>query len=761
MINKKEDIIGKSIPAMDAFNKLTGKATFVADLGVPQMLYAKVAGSLYPHAKVKEINVKEIESLPGVKAVLTRKDMGERMFGSNFTRVAYLIEDHARCVGDVIAAVVAETEEIAESAIEMMKVQYEIMEPVFDPVEAMKPDAPKLYPEGNITDDQGNPQLLEYGNVDEGLKEVDLVVEGVFKMPKVLHAAVEPRVCLARWNGDKLEVWTSTQTPYYVQKNIAQYFETLSENISVSVPAFGGGFGGKYQEEYIAITCLLAKRTGKPVKLAYTRDMENMTGRARYGAITKIKVGAKKDGTITAQDIEQYYDVGAYGSPMGGSGVTMGAVNASIYRTDNCRIKAWNVCTNTITAQKFRSVYVPTYRFAIETLMDMLEEKLGKKPGDVRLEQVVKVGEMIKPYGNEMGNHAIAACLSKAKETANWDNKWKGWREPVEIRGKKHRGIGIAFGVGWCDWYRERHEGTTVELHPNGKVIISTGVTDIGTCNLTSISQIVAQALGFSTINNISVIAPNTFEAGSVMPPWDEGTIASRTLFVGGWAAKLAADQVREKLLNKAAMEWKVDTSKLEFLNGIIYNKENPELKLQLNDLISEPLVESAAPPKPNVVGRAKRYEKYIAPVEVHIAEVEVDTDTWEVKVVNYVAAHDVGKAINPRVVENQLEGGIIQGISTTLYEELIFDRERNRYSNPDFVDYKVATINDVPPIKIIMLEEAPAEYGPFGAKGIGEHPLPPVYGAIGNAVYNAVGIRPMEVPITPERMFKWSSEKG
>jgi len=760
-VRNENIVVGKSIPMRDGIDKVTGKATYIADIKLPAMLYAKVVTSPHPHALVKEIDVKKVENMPGVKAVITRKDITDKLFYPVYTRPFYPLTEHARCLGDMIAAVAAETEEIAEKAVEQVEVKYEVLPAVFDTQEAMKPDAPKLYPEGNISDPEGRPETLEWGDVENGLKEADFIAEGTFEMPKVLHAAIEPRACIAKWggeDGDKLVIWATTQMPFIVRRGLSDYFEIPVNNIIVKVHNFGGGFGGKYDEQYFAIASLLAKKSGRPVMFVYTREMECLIGRCRWGAVTEAKVGVKKDGTITAIDIEQCYDVGAYGNPEGGSGLTFAIMNAAIYKTGSFSIKAYNVNTNTVTAQKLRSVYVPTYRFSIEQLMDMIEERLGQEPGELRLEKTIKPGEKIMPYGNIMDNHALEICLKKAKEAAEWSKKWKGWKKPVAIEGAKRRGIGIGFGTGWCDWFREEHKGTIVELCPDGKVTLTTGVTDIGTGNLTTISQIVAEVLGFPSVENIEVRAPNTSGVEGDMP-FDRGTVASRTLFVGGWAAQLAATEVKRKVLGIAATKLHEEPSEFDIYDSTIFSKKDPQKKVRLEDLITKPITETAFPPLPKVVGRAKRYEYYVAPVEIHIAEVEVDIETGEIKVVHFVAVHDIGKAINPEIVRNQVYGGVIQGISFILQEVLLFGN--NICLNTDFMDYKIANIGDIPPIDVILIEDAPATFGPFGAKGVGEHPIPPVYGAIANAIYNAVGIRPKKTPITPERMLKWMTGKG
>jgi xanthine dehydrogenase molybdenum-binding subunit len=751
-------IIGKSIPRREALDKITGKAVFIADVKLPGMLCAKMLYSPHAHALVQEIDVKRAEKMPGVKAIITAKDIPDKFCYSQDMRPCYPLNDHVRCVGDAIAVVAADTEEIAEKAVGQIKVKYEVLPSVTDAEEAMKPDAPKLYPEGNISDADGAPEILEWGDVENGLKEADFVAEGVFGMPKVLHAAIEPRGCVVKWDKDKLSVWAASQVPLFLRNALADYFEIPVNDVMVKMGNLGGGFGGKKDEQYFTIVSLVAKKCGYPVKFIYTRDTDTMMT-ARWGAVIRAKVGVKKDGTITAIDLYQVYDVGAYGSPEGGSGSTMGLVNVAIYKTDNCRVKAYNVNTNTVTTQKLRSVYVPTYRFSVDQLMDEVEEWLGMDPGEFRLEKNTKPGEKIQPYGNILDNHAMDICLKKAKEAVGWSERWKGWGKPIAIEETKHRGLGIGFGTGWCDWYRDHHKGTIVEFHPEGKVVLTTGVTDIGTGNLTSISQIIAEVLGLPSVENFEVRAPNTTGTVDDMP-YDRGTLASRTLFVGGWAGRLAAEEVKRELLKLAAAELHLDPSELDIHDNVVFSKKDSKKKVNLKGLITEPVVGRAAPPPPKVVGRAKRYEYYVAPVEVHIAEVEVDTETGETKVVNFVAAHDIGKAINPQIVENQICGGVIQGISFSLYEELIYDRKNCVCLNPDFMDYKIANIGDIPPIKVILIEDAPASFGPFGAKGVGEHPVPTAYAAIANAVYNAVGIRPKETPITPERMLKWLREK-
>ncbi len=752
-------VVGADVLARGSLSKVTGEAKYVDDLVLPGLLWARILGSRYANALVKSIDLTEANQIPGVRAILTADSEHVRCFRSNFTRDAPPIRDRARCIGDIIGVVAADTVEIADRAIGRIRVDYEILPVVLDHSVGLSPEAPLLFPEGNSADAGGKPTRLEYGDVVAGLTAADLVVEGTFGMSKVAHAAVEPRACIATWEDGRPIIWTATQTPYYVRQFVAEYFQLSADSVTVCVPGVGGGFGGKYQEEHIILATLLSRVTASPVKLVYTRDMEGMIGRARYAAETKISVGVKQDGTITAQDIEQCYDVGAYGSADGGSGETMAAVNASVYRTENLRMVATNVHTNTVTAQKFRSVYVPTYRFAVETVMDMIEERLGLLPGDLRVEKTVLPGEPIRPYGNVMGRHALRSCLLRAKQEMDFDKKWRGWNEPVSVGGSRRKGLGIGIGVGWCDWYRERHEGTTVRLSPDGDVVIETGVTDIGTGNLTAIAQIVAETLGYSSGESISVVSPNTIDCRSGMPGWDEGTIASRTLFVGGWAAMLAAAEIRRSVLAAAAERLKVDASRLQMRDGTVVLIDEPMRSVRLRDVISGPVAARGVPPESIVVGRAKRYQTYIAPVQVHIAEVEVDIETWETRIIDYVAACDSGTLINPLLARSQVEGGIVLGISTCLYEELVIDARDGRCLNSDFLDYKVALINDIPPLRVVMLEDAPAEYGPFGAKGIGEHPLPPVYGAIANAVYNATGIRPCEIPITPERLYRQGPE--
>jgi len=752
-------IIGKSIPKREAIAKVTGKAEYIADVKLPGMLYAAMVYPPHPHALVQEIDIKKAEKMPGVKAIITAKDLQDRMVYPvhRYSKAFYPLTDHVRYSGDAVAVVAADTEEMAEKAAAQINVKYEVLPAVVDPEEAMKPDAPQLFPEGNISDPGAKAEVIGWGDVEQGLKEADYIAEGTFKMPKVLHAAIEPRAAIAEWDGDKLTIYPTSQTPFSVRHTLADYFDIPVNDVTVKVLNLGGGFGGKEDEQHFVIVSILAKMCGKPVKFVYLRDADTMQ-RCRWGAVTHAKVGAKKDGTITAIALDQVFDVGAYGNPDGGSGTTFGALNVAIYNCDNCRISAYNVNTNTATALKLRSVYVPTYRFAVEQLMEEIEEWLGKESGDLRMEKNMKPGEKILPYGNIMDVHAMGICYKKAKELAAWSKKWKGWKQPVAVEGAKRRGIGLGFGTGWGDWFREHQRGAIVEVHPDGKVVLTIGVCDIGTGNLTTISQIAAEVLGMPSIDNFEVKSPNTTGIEGTMP-FDRGTIASRTLFTGGWSGRLAAEDVRAKLFRIASAKLQVEASELAIYDNVIFSKKNKQKKIALKDLILEPVVGSGVPPLPKVIGRAKRYEYYAAPVEVHIAEVEVDTETGEVKVIDFIAVHDVGQPINPQIVENQICGGVIMGISFALYEDLKYDKKSVCVS-PDFMDYKIANIGDIPPIKVALVEDAPASFGPFGAKGVGEHPVPSVFAAIANGIYNAVGVRPHETPITPERMLKLLKEK-
>ena len=652
-----------------------------------------------------------------------------------------ILNQQVRYYGEAVAVVAAETEEAADEAISAIKAEYDVLPAVFDPVESAKPDAPKLYPDGNIMDAGGVPLTITWGDVEKAFAEADIVVKGTFRTPAHSPAPMEPRVCVATWDGKDLRVWVSSQFPHRVAEDLATVLDIPLSHVKVYSHFFGGGFGGKKQDEYYLMAVLLSVRTKRPVKLEFSREQEMILGKRRHSSVENIRLAATKDGRIKAIDFETFYDVGAHGTFVGG---TLGFLESFlyIYKCENAIFKGYDVVTNLPTAQPFRGVPFPAYHFAIEQLVDELGEKAGLDPITVRLRNTYRKGETMQPFGAKMSNYAIEECAEKAAVASGFRSKWKGWKKPVEVGDTKRRGIGVGLSMGWVEWMRDM-SNATVKIYPDGSAELLTGTQDLGTGSNTTLSQVVAEELGLP-LYRVKLTAGDTSQT-----PDDFGACSSRTLYLGGLAAQGAAKKARQALINAARLRLGTEGESIEFREGKLFvNGEN----VPVSDVIKEPVsgafhgqpLEYVAPYFPST---------YVGGAVFHVAEVEVDIETGEVKVLKYTDVQDVGKAINPSVVEGQMYGGALQGLGYALGEGLVFDKKTGKPLNPSFLDYKIFNFEDAPQVTLIPVESHEPN-GPFGALGVGEHSINPVAGTVANAVANAIGARIYEIPITPERVL-------
>jgi len=744
-------VVGKSIPVIDAVDKVTSKAKFTADVKLPGMLYAKVLGSPYPHATVKSIDVSGAKALPAVKAVITCKDEeAKHSFHPHSTRPLEVLTEHPLCVGDEIAAVAAESVEAAKEAISKIKAEYEVLPAVFDAVEALEPEAPKIYPEGNLADEEGQPIVDEWGDIEEGFKEADVVVEDTFKTSMVVHAAMEPRACVAHWDGESLTAYVSTQYPHRVAEDIATVLQIPVSHVRVITKFVGGGFGGKYQERYTLIAALLSVKAGRPVKLEYSRQEEFTIGRRRYAVLEKVKIGARRDGLLNALHMDSWYNVGAYGTAIGGS---LYHTQSRLYllKCPNGLMRSWDVSTNLLTAQPMRGVQIIGYNFAIDQVLDEIAEKLNLSPAQVRLENSYKPGETMQPYGATLSTYSLEDCIKRALAIIDWDKKWKGFKQPVKVDGAKRVGLGLSASMGWSMFEREL-TSAIVKLETDGSATLITGAQDTGTSNKTALCQIVAEILDLP-MDKVAIITADTR-----VTPKDAGTYSSRTIYCAGEAARRAAEEAKKKLFAAVAFLLEAKPEELAMKEGVVFVEKEPERSIPiaeaLNPYVSPIPIIGLGILEPTEYIAPFREKVYVGAAMAHAAEVEVDVETGEVKLLNYAAVHDVGRAINPALVKNQMYGGVIMGLGYALTEELVFDPTTNAYLNPDFLDYKLPTIRDIPPIHLELIEpEEPT--GPLGAKGVAEHAICCVPGATANAIYNAVGVRVKDLPIKPEKILR------
>ena len=724
-MNQKLKIIGKRQPKVDAWERVSGKAKYASDIYLPGMLYARILRSPYPHAKVVKIDVEKAKALPGVKAVLTFKEVPSFRWHADMP----ILTDIARFEGDDIAVVAAVDEERAREAIDLIKVDYEVLPFVLDPEEAMKPGAPKIHPQGNIIG--GKPLLLERGDIEKGFKEADLVYESSYRTSLLQHVTSEPRVCVAHWEGGKLTLWDSTQYTFGPQPGLAKALNIPMSKVRVISEFMGGGFGDKSSaERYNVLAALLSKKTGLPVKIEFDREESFLSTHHRYPTVLYFKYGVKKDGTLTSIYAKVIADMGAY-AHFAGAGGCMETIK-SVYRCPNVKAEGYSVYTNKPEGGFMRCVGHPMPQFAQEVHMDIIAERLGMDPVDFRLKNYARLEDGDQDRKFPFTSNGMEECIKKGVEAIGWRQRWQ---KPGSSPGLIKKGLGMAVHACRHGAMTEPSSGM-VRINADGTVNVLTGTADLGGGQKGTMAMIAAEELGVP-LELVSVTSADTEVTTDT-----GGSTGSRQTMTGGNGIRLAAADAKNQLMEIAARELKTDKANLEIRGGIIY-----PLGSDKGISLEEVLKKAPASIVGRGIGRIPQ-GKIIHTFAAHFAEVEVDTRSGKVKVMKLVAAHDVGRAINLMATENQIEGGAIQGMGFGLMEDQILDRKTGICVNPNLLDYKLFTIKDVPEIYPIVVEPVDP-YGPFGAKGVGEPPYSVPAPAIANAVYNAIGVRFNRLPIT------------
>lgn len=745
-------IVGVSPVRVDGIEKVTGAARYAADFTLPGLLYGKIKRSPHPHARVVRIDTGRALALAGVTAVLTINDVPRvKHKGAPAPRAGglvadqYIFDEKVRYVGDGVAAVAAVSEEIAEAALNLIEIEYEVLPAVFEPEEAMEPGAPRIHDtDMNLV---GPPFVLERGNIAQGLAEADYVFEAVYATGRPVPCYMEPNACVCHFNQNgKLTVWSSTQCAFMVRGILSEVLDIPLTKIRVIVEHMGGGFGAKqdlYQHEFIC--ALLAKKTGKPVKMEYTRKETFLGGKTRHPVTVQIKHGVKKDGTLMAREVLYTANSGAYASHA--LGITaVGCLDiASLYRCEeHQKIEGRAVYTNNPVAGAFRGFGAVQAFFALDCHMDEMAHALGIDPVDFRLRNAVGDGDL-SPSGHRVLGYGLAACLKRGAAEVNWYDERKKTAAQTDSRIRRGWGVGTEMHSSGAYPDIKEVSSALMKLNEDGTVNLLTGIADLGTGARTAMAQIAAEELGLP-FEAIQIVSGDTDAT-----PFDIGAYGSRTTYVGGGAVKKAAADLKAQLLQLAAEKLEVAVEDLEIRNGELFVRGVPSSQTSVKKLIKG----YDSTPAQTFVGRATHEAKVAYSFAAHFAEVEVDTETGQVQVKQVVAVHEVGKAINPISVEGQIEGGIQQGIGHSLTEDYVIDPNTGRSLNANFVDYKMPLSMDVPPIKTIILEEYPDPTAPFGAKGVGEDPIIAIGPAIANAVFDAIGVRMRELPITPEKVLK------
>ncbi len=749
-------LIGQRIPKLDAPEKARGLARYIQDLKLPRMLYGKILFAGRPHARIVSIDTSAACALPGVRAALTAADIALVPFGFGHDNTA-LKKDKVTCIRDEVAAVAADTPQIAAEAVGLIRVSYEGLPAVTTTEQALAAGAPVIH----ASAPDNTPFKYDYlhGDVEQGRRESDVVVEDTYYLQRQAHCCLGTAGIIASFDADgRLTLYSVTQVPFLYKHELAQVIGLPPEMIRVIQPPIGGGFGSKLDiHPFEPICVFLARATGRPVKLVFTRDEEFRTTPTRQPMVIHLRSGARRDGTFTFRDVHMTLDNGGHTS----WGATTPWISmrtfSSLYRVPHVRQHVDVVYTNNIYACAFRGYGNPQATFALESQVDHLAEALGMDPLEIRLKNANEAGETT-PQGMVLSTCGLKECLQTAANVAGWKEKRSALSSQRSAM-PTARGIGLAalFHVGGgAKIYRSDGCGTILKLDDFGSVTILTGSSEIGQGSETMIAQIVAEELGLP-IRNIRVVNNDTD-----LTPWDVGVHASRTTFIAGNSALKAAREARRKLLSVAGARLKRDPAELDLAGGNVVDRASGQPLEAIAKIIrglhfgraKNDLVMTAEYYEPPSIAPDEQHRGNVSPCYAfgaHVAEVEVDLETGVVKVLRITAAHDVGRVINRLGIEGQVEGGIAQGIGYALTEELKMGG--GRILNPTFTDYKVCTTTDLPQLDISFVEtNDPA--GPFGAKGIGESPMIPVAAAIANAVYNATGVRFTELPLTPERVL-------
>ncbi len=749
--NQEFNVVGSRPIRHDGEEKVTGRARYSADINLPGLLHAKVLRSPHAHARIKGIDASRALALPGVKAVVTSADfnqptgrvidLGEgAMVNPKFLSNNCMAADKALYKGHAVAAVAATSAHIAEQALKLIDVDYEVLPAVVDVLEAMKDDAPILHerlanatnpnmrPGGLRSDDDhgkstniANHFFFEAGDIEKGFAEADIIVEREFRTESVHQGYIEPHAATALWAADdRITIWGSSQGHFNVRDQTANILGVPVSNIKVVPMEIGGGFGGKTLVYLEPVAAMLAKKTGHPVKVAMSRaDVFEGTG-PTSGSYMRVKLGVNKEGKITAADATLAYEAGGFpGSPINPGIQCM----LASYDIANGKIEGYDVVLNKPKTAAYRAPGAPGSAYAVETVIDEICEKLGMDPLEFRMLNGAKEGtrRLTGPVFPRIG------FLETVQAGMDHDHYSASLEGP-------NRGRGVAAGF----WFNGTGPSSAIaSVNADGTISLVEGSPDIGGTRAAVAMQL-AEVLGI-TAEDVNPQVGDTDSIG-----WTSMTGGSGVAFKTGWACYEAAQDVRRQMIDRAARIWEVSPEDVDYQDGVMAHKSDPELKITFKQLAAR--LNSTGGP---IVGRANVDPGGAgATFALHIVDVEVDPDTGKVDILRYTALQDAGKAIHPSYVEGQIQGGVVQGIGWALNEEYFYDKD-GHMANSSFLDYRMPTSLDLPMIDTVIVEVANPTH-PYGVRGVGEVPIVPPMAAIANAIYNAVGVRMTNLPMSP-----------
>ena len=733
-------VVGKRPLRPDGVDKVTGRAQYGADLRLAGLLHGKILRSPHAHTRIKSLDITAAAAYPGVHAVVTARDLPfaaltKDDLGGDYQRLKFasnhtLADDKVLFKGHPIAAVAAASPHIAEEAVKLIRVDYEILPPAMTVREAMQPEAPLLHPDlftselGQLSDQPSNiaaRMAFEKGDPEQGFAQSDLVVEREYETASVHQGYIEPHNATAFWNADgQLNIWCSTQGPFVVRANVADLLRHPVSRVKVTPMEIGGGFGGKITAYLEPIAALLSRKAARPVQILMSRTEVFEASGPAPGTWMKVKLGVANDGKLTAADLTLAFEAGAYpGSP-----VMQGAACAlACYDIPNARINGYDVVVNKPKTAAYRAPGSPQAAFAIESVIDEICGQLGLDPIDFRLRNAAKEGvrRVEGPIYRRIG---LVECLEAARNHDHYQTPLAG----------KNRGRGIAAGF----WFnRGFASSVNITVNPDGTVNLIEGSVDIGGSRA-AIAQQAAETLGIA----YAEVKPTVVDTDSI--GYTMVTGGSRTTFATGWAAIEAAEDVKVQMAARAAKIWDTPVENVEYHNGILSHKSDPELRLTFKELARQLLTTGGGITGSSNVDPAGEGNGF----GVHIVDLEVDPDTGKVTILRYTAVQDAGKAIHPSYVEGQMQGGVVQGIGWALNEEYFFN-DQGQMLNSSFLDYRMPTALDLPMIDTVIVEVANPGH-PYGVRGVGEVPIVPPLPAIGTAIAHAIGKPMTKLPATP-----------
>jgi CO/xanthine dehydrogenase Mo-binding subunit len=775
---KEYRYIGKNAKRLDGIGKVTGQAQYAGDIKLNGMLYAKMKTSPHAHARIVSIDTSKAEALPGVRAVIDGRQ-GAAKLGIYMQDRSIIATDRVRYAGEVVAAVAADTLRIAEAAIDLIEVEYEPLPLVLDVREAVKPDATLIHPDlGSYSHSEGvffpepgtnvaNHMRIRRGDLEAGFAEADLIMENTFSQAQVYHIPLETHVTIVQWGmDDRIKIWCSGQSPFSVRDLFALSFGLDRNKIDVNIPSVGGGFGGKAGIHLEPLVGLLSKAAkGRPVKLVPTREEECSTLPCRQGLFARIKTGCTTDGRIVAEEVEFLWDAGAYAD----YGVNIGRASATSacgpYEIPNICVDAKTVYTNHLFGTAYRGFGHPEVFFAVERQRDLLAKELKMDPTEFRLKNMLHPGS--KTITGELITENTGRpdkCLKRAVELIELDTPYTDEEKAAMAVSGKIRAKAAAVlqkAPAMPTWAAS---SALVQMNEDGSVRLSVAGVDYGQGTYTVLRQIVAERLNIP-LERVSI----SETISTALSPYDWQTVASRMTVICGMAVVDATDDLKRQILEMAGIALRASTHELGFGEGAVYVLQNPHQRVTFDEIAIGYVYENGNAIGGPLIGRGKAIAQGLTNLDAktgqgkaaldwtygaNAVEIEVDTATGDIEVLQFASCLDVGQVMNEELLRGQIVGGILQGLGCSISEALYYDKEGHLLTR-NFTDYKIPTCKDMPGKMLVDVVETPQLDGPYGARGAGEHPLISVTAVMANALANATGVEFFDLPLSADRVYE------